>query len=140
LKLVIKPKLLYFIAIIVLTSGAEIFSQQLVYEPINPSFGGSPLNGNWLLSSAQLQDDNEDPAAAITDDPLADFQDALNRSVLNQLSRSLTESLFGERGLEEGRFELGDFVIDVTQTLDGVNIVIFDLISGNETTIFIPFI
>ncbi|MHA2278928.1 MAG: curli assembly protein CsgF, partial [Candidatus Kariarchaeaceae archaeon] len=87
-----------------------------------------------------LQDDNEDPAAAITDDPLADFQDALNRSVLNQLSRSLTESLFGERGLEEGRFELGDFVIDVTQTLDGVNIVIFDLISGNETTIFIPFI
>ena len=28
---------------------------ELVYTPINPSFGGSPLNGAWLLGNAQAQ-------------------------------------------------------------------------------------
>ena len=30
-------------------------ASQLVYEPINPSFGGDPLNGSWLLSQANAQ-------------------------------------------------------------------------------------
>ena len=30
-------------------------ASQLVYEPVNPSFGGDPLNGNWLLSQATAQ-------------------------------------------------------------------------------------
>ena len=36
------------------TAGAASASQ-LVYRPINPSFGGDPLNGNWLLSQASAQ-------------------------------------------------------------------------------------
>ncbi|WP_323018488.1 curli assembly protein CsgF [Castellaniella sp.] len=28
---------------------------QLTYTPVNPSFGGSPLNGSFLLQSAQTQ-------------------------------------------------------------------------------------
>ena len=27
----------------------------LVYKPINPTFGGDPLNGNWLLATGQGQ-------------------------------------------------------------------------------------
>lgn len=27
----------------------------LVYRPINPTFGGDPLNGNWLLATGQGQ-------------------------------------------------------------------------------------
>jgi curli production assembly/transport component CsgF len=114
-------------------------AQQLVYTPINPSFGGSPLNGNWLLSYAQLQDLTTDPSAQTEDDPLAAFEDNLNRSILNQISRQITESLFGETGLTEGQFEFGDFQINITETLDGLNISIFDIITGNETTIFIPY-
>jgi curli production assembly/transport component CsgF len=30
-------------------------ASQLVYRPINPSFGGDPLNGNWLLAQGQGQ-------------------------------------------------------------------------------------
>lgn len=29
---------------------------QLIYRPTNPSFGGDPQNGNWLLSQASAQD------------------------------------------------------------------------------------
>lgn len=37
-----------------LSAGAAAASQ-LVYRPINPSLGGDPLNGNWLLSQGQAQ-------------------------------------------------------------------------------------
>jgi len=30
-------------------------ASQLVYRPTNPSLGGDPLNGNWLLSQASAQ-------------------------------------------------------------------------------------
>lgn len=30
-------------------------ASQLVYRPTNPSFGGDPLNGNWLLSQGTAQ-------------------------------------------------------------------------------------
>lgn len=30
-------------------------SSELVYRPTNPTFGGDPLNGNWLLSQATAQ-------------------------------------------------------------------------------------
>lgn len=135
-----KSNLFLLVAALLLICSTDILAQQFVYQPINPSFGGSPLNGNWLLSSAQLQDDNVDPATVAEEDPLKDFKESLNRSVLNQLTRNLTSQVFGETGLQEGTFELGDFVIDIAETAEGVNIVIFDLITGNETTIFIPFL
>jgi len=30
-------------------------ASQLTYRPTNPSLGGDPLNGNWLLSQASAQ-------------------------------------------------------------------------------------
>ena len=37
-------------------AATEVASaSQLIYRPINPSFGGDPLNGNWLLAYGQGQ-------------------------------------------------------------------------------------
>ncbi|WP_234272031.1 curli assembly protein CsgF [Billgrantia zhangzhouensis] len=36
---------------------------ELIYRPINPSFGGDPLLGNHLLNKAQAQDTHKDPNA-----------------------------------------------------------------------------
>ena len=123
--------------ILVDTNG--LFAQQLVYQPVNPSFGGNPLNGNWLLSSAQLQDNTTDPSQVDqVQDPFADFQNNLSRSILSQLSRNLTNQLFGESGeLQEGLFQIGDFSIEILETLDGVQITIFDLLTGNETILLV---
>ena len=43
-----------------LIAGVFVFAQavwasDLVYTPVNPSFGGSPLNGQWLLGYAGSQ-------------------------------------------------------------------------------------
>jgi curli production assembly/transport component CsgF len=42
-----------FCCVTVLSSSA--FAQQKVYVPVNPTFGGNPLNGTFLLNSAQAQ-------------------------------------------------------------------------------------
>ena len=36
-----------------LASAAAVQATELVYTPVNPSFGGNPLNGTWLLNNAQ---------------------------------------------------------------------------------------
>ena len=46
---------------LLLSFTAQMFSQQLVYKPKNPNFGGDTFNYQWLLSSAESQNTFEDP-------------------------------------------------------------------------------
>ncbi len=34
---------------------APAFATEQIYHPVSPTFGGNPLNGNFLLSTAQAQ-------------------------------------------------------------------------------------
>lgn len=119
------------------------FAQDFVYKPRNPAFGGDIFNYQWMLSSAQAQNSFTDKDTEEYDyrdrDPLDDFTSSLNRQVLNQLSRELINLQFGEEGLDEGSYIIGDFGIDVVPTLDGISITILDISTGNQTVIEIPF-
>ena len=65
------------------------FSQQLVYTPVNPNFGGNTFNYQWLLSSANAQNSFEGTGQANErQSELERFQESLNRQILGQLSRS----------------------------------------------------
>lgn len=121
----------------------NIFSQDLIYRPTNPAFGGSPLNYSWMLNSAQVQDTTEDPKAdennSFSQDPLGRFTESLNRQLLSQISRDILNTQFGEGGLTEGSYQIGDFLVDILPDFDGLTITIFDVGSGGETTITIPY-
>lgn len=116
-------------------------AQDMTFKFINPAFGGDTFNYNWLLSSAQAQNTYTDPAADIgnTQSTLKDFADNFNRMILSQLSRSLFEQQFGESGLKPGSYLLGDFQIDVTDTGSGLQIIITDILTSDQTTISIPY-
>ena len=45
------------VGIAVLLSGGTGEASQLVYTPVNPSFGGSPLNGPYVLGLAASNND-----------------------------------------------------------------------------------
>ena len=142
--MIIKNTLRVFFLLTFFILSGNSFSQQLVYEPINPSFGGSPLNGNWMFNQAQAQNGFTAGGTGIDSrfdrNPIDDFTESLNRQILSQLSRNLISSMFGESGLEEGRYEIGDFIIDITQGAAGITIIIFDLGTGDETTIIVPYL
>ncbi|MCG2590919.1 curli production assembly/transport component CsgF [Rhodohalobacter sulfatireducens] len=115
------------------------FTQDLVYRPKNPAFGGSPANFSWLINSANTQNlFTEERSSPFNRDPLADFESSLKRQVLSQLTRDVVLSQFGEGSVEESRFEFGEFTIDVTPGPDGVEIRIFNILTGDETSITIP--
>lgn len=117
----------------------ETRGTELVYVPVNPSFGGSPLNGSFLLSQAESQNKFKNQSNAYTSDPFTDFEDTLNRRILGILANEIVEGAFGEEGgLQEGHFEIGDFVIDVVPNGNGVNVVISDPSTGRQTTVNIP--
>jgi curli production assembly/transport component CsgF len=114
-------------------------AQQFVYQPINPAFGGSPLNYSWLLQSAEAQRDAEDRSSVFNRNPLDDFQNSLQRQILNNLSREIIFDRFGDLNLTQaGRYDLGDFTIEITPGLSDVSIRIFNVLTGEETVVSIP--
>lgn len=115
-------------------------AQEMVYRPLNPAFGGNPGNYGWMLNSANTQNLHEETReSGFQRDPLADFQNSLQRQVLSQLTRDIVRREFGEgEAIEEQRFEFGEFNIEVNPGTDGVQIRIFNILTGDETSVTIP--
>lgn len=120
---------------------AKVQAQDLVYRPANPAFGGSPVNHRWLRSSADAQNPFSGGGgfSSFRDDPLANFEENLQRQVLNQLSRQILEDQFGNVNFtEEGSYDFERFSVDVTPGPSGINIQVFNKQTGESTSIEIP--
>lgn len=136
-------KYLTGIAILVLLASAtasNASAQKFVYEPKNPAFGGSYLNYSWLMQSAEAQKDFESSTAdRFARDPFQDFQQNMQRQILSQLSRELIYNRFRDLDMtKEGRFDLGDYLVEINPGLDGLSIRVFNMLTGDESVISIP--
>lgn len=118
-----------------LANGAG--ATELVYTPVNPSFGGSPLNGAWLLGNAQAQDDHKDP-------------DAIDRSSLagsstlsrftSQLEASLLADLLGD--VRDGTSNTGslttdDFIVNLINDSGILTVQITDRLTGETSEVIV---
>ena len=126
------------VAAFVLACGAG--ATDLVYRPINPSFGGDPLNGPTLLNEANAQNRHKDPDEQrdrfSTQTPLQQFNDQLQRAILGRISSSVSGGLFNSSGqLVPGVVETADFRIAIVDLGGGVlSITTTDKVSGQSTT------
>jgi curli production assembly/transport component CsgF len=138
-----KPLIYLIGSIFCLTLGTGAFATELVYTPQNPSFGGNPLNGNFLLNQAQAQDTHKDPGISTSygRDPMEYFEESLVRRVLNNLASNIVDDAFAstDAPLTDGHYQFGDYTIDVLTSI-GNNIIvsITDLNTGGTTTVEIP--
>ena len=71
------------VAVSLVAIGGASTATELVYKPVNPSFGGNSLNGTYLLNKATSQDKNEDPDANEEESALEDFASSLQSRVLS---------------------------------------------------------
>ena len=115
-------------------------AQDFVYTPKNPAFGGSPINYQWMLNSANAQNKFQGGQNFGFDrDPLADFQESLQRQILSELTRNVVRDRFGDVDLsQQNSFEFGEFSIDIVPGPNGLDITILNLSSGEQTTITVP--
>lgn len=128
-----------FTVALAFAAGSSVASP-LVYTPMNPSFGGDPLNGNWLLNSAQITNKHKDP----DDDrfgfedrsPFEDFNDQLERAVLSRLASAASSQFIDANGrFVPGSFETGNFVVDIMDLGGGaLSITTRDKLTGASTT------
>lgn len=123
-------------------------AQELVYKPINPNFGGNPLNGRFLLDQAILQDTTEDPNARdrtlspssrLDQSSAASFAAQLDRAILSRLARDIVANAFGEDALGDGTFDTGVNTITIETTIDATKITLVDNQTGETTTVTVPF-
>lgn len=123
-----------------LLSFGFCFSQQMVYQPINPAFGGSYLNYSWLLSSANAQNqfDNAKNPGLRSNSAIGNFSDNLNRQILSQISRGLFGGEVGETTMKPGVYNLGTMNITISEYFGGLNISIIDINTGEQTNINVP--
>jgi curli production assembly/transport component CsgF len=118
-----------FLAASVMISSAQ--ATELVYTPINPSFGGSALNGSYLLNKANAQNDHE--ADSSDKDFVTRFKESLERNILNEITREIAKG-----NITDGTYDTGDFRIEVATVGDGVMLTITNLLTGEVTVIEMP--
>lgn len=127
------------IAVGVLAGTAPGHAQQIVYEPINPSFGGDSFNSAHLLGIANAQNDYSDPNRPSTQNSQTDlFLRQLQSRLLSSLANQVSEAIFGENPQDSGTITFGDQVIEFNRGLESVQLVITDNLTGSRTEIEIP--
>lgn len=126
--------------------SSPVVAQDLVHTPLNPSFGGSPLNSQHLLATANAQ-----RTATARDAPSRDAMDSLARAgrtdadlflsqlqgrLLSQLASQVTNAIFGGDDPEtSGQVIFGDTRIDFSRSLTSIELTIFDGISTTEIVV-----
>jgi curli production assembly/transport component CsgF len=113
---------LVIVACALLCAGRSAAASDLIYQPVNPSFGGYPANGSHLLGIANATNKHTEASRSSFFDqsPLAQFNQTLERTVLSQLASAATSKLIGSDGkLVPGTFTTANFIITVVDLGNG---------------------
>ena len=121
------------ICLTTLVLGGMAQGTELVYTPVNPSFGGNALNGTWLLNNAQAQNDTKDPSA-ISRASIA-RPSALDRLTSQLQSRLLSQFLADVGDGNSGSLSTDDFIVDVVNDSGSLTIQITDRLTGEVSEI-----
>lgn len=134
----------------ILSAPAGASASDLVYTPINPTFGGNPLNSSHLLSIAGAQ-----KTATALDAPVSSssgstggtgttstqsqadlFLSQLEGRLLSALASQVTNAIFGTNPQQSGTIVFGDTTISFDQTNADITLLITE--NGTTTTISVP--
>jgi curli production assembly/transport component CsgF len=118
-----------------ITSCGVVHATELVYTPVNPSFGGNPLNGTWLLNNAQAQNDYDDP-------DLKDRTAIAGTSALERFSSQLQSRLLGQlldniSTGNAGSLSTDAFIVNVIDDSGALTIEVTDRATGEISEILV---
>lgn len=118
-----------------LLAMSSAFGSELVYQPMNPSFGGNISNGNYLLgiANAQKQFEREQDEESA----LERFNDRLQSSILSRITSAVTRDIVDINGdITPGLFETVDYTIEIVDNGNGIlTITTIDKATGEQSVI-----
>lgn len=92
------------------------YATELVYAPVNPTFGGNPNNGSVLLSGAQAQNSYKAPTLS----PVEKFNNSMQQAILSRLESNALNYMFGKTDtLTAKTYETATFSVVITDVAGG---------------------
>ena len=117
------------------------YADQLVYEPVNPNFGGSPFNGSQLLNNALSQNKHKEESKNIASPFSNSFEAQLERAILSRLSSTLVANAFGDLDEPLESFTVNTGISEISVNVDDpafTVVTIINLETGESSVITIP--
>lgn len=104
-----------------------VYASELVYTPVNPNFGGNPLNSSHLFNGANAINDYKAPK----EDSLFEQESPLDRLTSSLESRLISQLLADVGNGNTGQLVTDDFILNIVDDSGGLLIQIVDKETGN---------
>ncbi|MEH6833120.1 MULTISPECIES: curli assembly protein CsgF [Falsihalocynthiibacter] len=142
-------KSISFVVAAMFVTASPAIGSEITYQPVNPSFGGSPLNSSHLIATATAQRDatarnanqNSGTSGTETDTSSSQadlFVRQLEGRLLSALAGQVTEAIFGDTGSEGGSITFGSTQVTYERTPETIRLLITDSLDGTVTEIIVP--
>jgi len=115
-----------------LTASPLSWGGNMVFQFVNPNFGGNPNNGSFLLNEAQAQNSYKDPDSYDFGSSGTSALDNFTASIQSQLLGSLMGNI--NQG-KPGRLVTQDFIVDIQNTDGQLVMNVTDRQTGKVSTI-----
>jgi len=109
------------------------YASELVYTPVNPSFGGNPLNSGHLIFHASSIKDDEPSSSAF--DRQQSRESPLQRLASSLESRLISQLLADVGNGNTGQLETDDFYLNIVDDSGTLLVQIVDKTTGESTEI-----
>jgi curli production assembly/transport component CsgF len=120
-----------------LGAASAAAAQQLVYQPINPLFGGNPGNTTQLETDANAQNEFKPKSTTANLTQAQLFAQQLQSQLLASLANQVSQAIFGPNAATSGTFSFGGETVTFVRDLTEITVTITDP-TGAQTVIKLP--
>jgi curli production assembly/transport component CsgF len=111
----------------------------IIYRPINPSFGGDPFNSSHLQGLAGAENQFTKKASASQSQSDADrFVSMLQSQLYASLADKVAQAIFGENAQQTGTVKFDTQEVHFVNTGKSIDITITNFATGEVTNISVP--
>jgi curli production assembly/transport component CsgF len=110
----------------------------ILYKPLNPSFGGDSFNSNHLQSLATSQNRFSESNSSSRQTSTERFLSMLESRLYSSLASQVSDAIFGEDAQPSGTIVFDDQQITFLNTGTEIQLTVTDFTSGQVTNIVIP--
>ncbi len=134
-----KLSVIFFVCIQVVFVQSVV-AGDLVYTPVNPSFGGSSFNSAHLLATAEAQKPKEKPKASTSSGQSSSerFIRLLESRLYSSLATAVSEAIFGDSAEPSGTITFDTRQVAYTNNGTEIQLTITDFETGQVTNITVP--
>lgn len=111
----------------------------LLYKPVNPSFGGDSFNSNHLQGLAASQNQYKESSSSSSSQSTTErFLSMLESRLYSSLASQVAEAIFGDNAQPTGTLVFDDQQITFVNDGTSIRLTVTDFTTGQVTNIVIP--